>query len=304
MALFSKFKEGLKKTRASFSEKFARLTAAFQKVDEEFFEELEEILVLSDMGAASAGDVCEAVKERVKREKISDPNLIKGLVKEEIAKGLSEVSSEMRLDKKPSVIIVIGVNGVGKTTTIGKLAAKYKKEGKKVILAAADTFRAAAAEQLSIWADRVGAQIVKSDEGADPGAVLYDAITSAVSKGTDIVICDTAGRLHNKKPLMDELTKIYKVIEKALPETDVETLLVIDATTGQNGVIQAEQFSLATPITGIVLTKLDGTAKGGIVVPICKKLHIPVKFVGLGEGLDDLEPFSAEEFSEGLIGEE
>jgi fused signal recognition particle receptor len=303
MALFSKFKEGLKKTRASFSEKFALLTSAFQKVDEEFFEELEEILVLSDMGAVSATEICEAVKMRAKKERITDPVLIKGFVKEEIAKSLSEVSSEMKLGKKPSVIIVIGVNGVGKTTTIGKLAAKYKKEGKKVILAAADTFRAAAAEQLSIWADRVGVQIVKSDEGADPGAVLFDAITSANAKGADIVICDTAGRLHNKKPLMDELSKIYRVIEKALPETDVETLLVIDATTGQNGVIQAEQFSLATPITGIVLTKLDGTAKGGIVVPICKRLHIPVKFVGLGEGIDDLEPFSAEEFSDGLIGD-
>lgn len=303
MALFSKFKEGLKKTRASISEKLSALTGAFTKVDEEFFEELEEILVLSDMGAASASEICSAVKETVKKRKITEPSEIKGLVKEEILSILSSVDSKMKLSTAPSVIIVIGVNGVGKTTTIGKLAAKFKSEGKKVVLSASDTFRAAAAEQLSVWASRAGVQIVKHAEGADPGAVLYDALSSAVAKEADIVICDTAGRLHNKKPLMDELSKIYRVIEKTLPGADVETLLTIDATTGQNAVIQAEQFGAATPITGIILTKLDGTAKGGIVVPICKRLAIPVKFVGLGEQIDDLQPFDAAEFTEGLMGE-
>ncbi len=303
MALFSKFKEGLKKTREAFSDKFASLTSAFVKVDEEFFEELEELLVLSDMGAEAACDICEAVKHEAKKRRITDSSEIKGLVKEEILKILSSVDSSVKLETKPSIIIVIGVNGVGKTTTIGKLATRYKNEGKKVILSASDTFRAAAGEQLEIWAERAGVPIVKHFEGADPASVLYDAIASAKAKDADIVICDTAGRLHNKKPLMDELSKIYRVVEKVCPDVSLESLLVIDATTGQNAVIQAEEFSKATDLTGIILTKLDGTAKGGIVVPISKKMGLPVKFVGLGEGVDDLEVFDPVSFTDGLIGE-
>jgi fused signal recognition particle receptor len=303
MAFFSKFKDALTKTRESLGDKLNSLVGAFKSVDEEFFEELEELLILSDTGTDSAAALCEAVKKRVKKENISEPEKIKELLKEEIERILSEKSSEIDLSSAPSVIIVLGVNGVGKTTTIGKLAAKYKKEGKKVLLAAADTFRAAASEQLSIWADRAGVPIVKHSEGADPAAVLFDAISSAKAKNMDIVICDTAGRLHNKKPLMEELSKIYRVIEKASPESSKETLLVIDATTGQNGVVQVKEFSSAVPLSGIILTKLDGTAKGGIVIPICRDYSLPVKFVGLGEKEEDLEKFDPKLFSEGLLGE-
>jgi fused signal recognition particle receptor len=303
MAFFSKFKDALTKTRESLGDKLNSLVGAFKSVDEEFFEELEELLILSDTGTDSAAALCEAVKKRVKKENISEPEKIKELLKEEIERILSEKSSEIDLSSAPSVIIVLGVNGVGKTTTIGKLAAKYKKEGKKVLLAAADTFRAAASEQLSIWADRAGVPIVKHSEGADPAAVLFDALSSAKAKNMDIVICDTAGRLHNKKPLMEELSKIYRVIEKASPESSKETLLVIDATTGQNGVVQVKEFSSAVPLSGIILTKLDGTAKGGIVVPICRDYSLPVKFVGLGEKEEDLEKFDPKLFSEGLLGE-
>ena len=303
MAFFSKFKDALTKTRESLGDKLNSLVGAFKSVDEEFFEELEELLILSDTGTDSAAALCEAVKKRVKKENISEPEKIKELLKEEIERILSEKSSEIDLSSAPSVIIVLGVNGVGKTTTIGKLAAKYKKEGKKVLLAAADTFRAAASEQLSIWAERAGVPIVKHSEGADPAAVLFDAISSAKAKNMDIVICDTAGRLHNKKPLMEELSKIYRVIEKASPESSKETLLVIDATTGQNGVVQVKEFSSAVPLSGIILTKLDGTAKGGIVIPICRDYSLPVKFVGLGEKEEDLEKFDPKLFSEGLLGE-
>lgn len=303
MAFFSKFKDALTKTRESLSDKLNSLVSAFKSVDEEFFEELEELLILSDTGTDSALYLCEAVKKRVKRENISEPEKIREVLKEEIENILSEKSSEIDLSSAPSVIIVLGVNGVGKTTTIGKLAAKYKKEGKKVLLAAADTFRAAASEQLSIWADRAGVPIVKHSEGADPAAVLFDAISSAKAKNMDIVICDTAGRLHNKKPLMEELAKIYRVIEKVSPESSKETLLVIDATTGQNGVVQVKEFSSAVPLSGIILTKLDGTAKGGIVIPICRDYSLPVKFVGLGEKEEDLEKFEPKLFSEGLLGE-
>lgn len=303
MAFFSKFKDALTKTRESLSDKLNSLVSAFKSVDEEFFEELEELLILSDTGTDSALYLCEAVKKRVKRENISEPEKIREVLKEEIENILSEKSSEIDLSSAPSVIIVLGVNGVGKTTTIGKLAAKYKKEGKKVLLAAADTFRAAASEQLSIWADRAGVPIVKHSEGADPAAVLFDAISSAKAKNMDIVICDTAGRLHNKKPLMEELSKIYRVIEKVSPESSKETLLVIDATTGQNGVVQVKEFSSAVPLSGIILTKLDGTAKGGIVIPICRDYSLPVKFVGLGEKEEDLEKFDPKLFSEGLLGE-
>ena len=303
MAFFSKFKDALTKTRESLGDKLNSLVGAFKSVDEEFFEELEELLILSDTGTDSAAALCEAVKKRVKKENISEPEKIKELLKEEIERILSEKSCEIDLSSAPSVIIVLGVNGVGKTTTIGKLAAKYKKEGKKVLLAAADTFRAAASEQLSIWAERAGVPIVKHSEGADPAAVLFDAISSAKAKNMDIVICDTAGRLHNKKPLMEELSKIYRVIEKASPESSKETLLVIDATTGQNGVVQVKEFSSAVPLSGIILTKLDGTAKGGIVIPICRDYSLPVKFVGLGEKEEDLEKFDPKLFSEGLLGE-
>ena len=303
MAFLSKFKDALAKTRESFSDKFSTLVGAFRTVDEDFFEELTELLILSDTGMDSAESICEAVKKRVKKENITDPEKIKGLLKEEVETILSSVDCQMNIEKTPAVIIVLGVNGVGKTTTIGKLAARYKKEGKKVLLAAADTFRAAAAEQLTIWAERADVPIVKHGEGADPAAVLFDAIAKAKAKNMDIVICDTAGRLHNKKPLMEELSKIYRVIEKSAPSSSVETLLAIDATTGQNAVVQVKEFSSFLPLSGIILTKLDGTAKGGIVIPICRDYSLPIKFVGLGEKEDDLEPFSAHLFAEGLIGE-
>ena len=273
---------------------------SFTKIDDELFEELEELLVMGDVGVPTAEKICEELKKRVKKEGIKNPNEIHRLLEETVSDMLRG-GEELDLSTTPSIILVIGVNGVGKTTTIGKLANHLTKQGKKVILAAGDTFRAAAIEQLEIWADRSHCEIIKQNEGSDPAAVIYDAISAAKARHADVIICDTAGRLHNKKPLMDELAKINRIIDRELPDASKEKLLVLDATTGQNAVNQAEQFSLATGITGIVLTKLDGTAKGGVVLAIKEGLGIPVKYIGVGEQIDDLQPFDAEDFAKALF---
>ncbi len=303
MGFFNKIKEGLKKTRDGVVGSIDSMLKSFTKIDEELFEELEELLVMGDVGVATAEKICDVLRDKVKSEGITDPDAIMNLLKETVADMLKE-GNETVLNTKPSVILVIGVNGVGKTTTIGKLANYYVSQGKKVTLAAADTFRAAAIEQLQVWAQRSKADIVKQNEGSDPAAVVFDAISSAKAKGADIVICDTAGRLHNKKHLMDELAKIRRIIDRELPDADKEFLLVLDATTGQNAVNQAVEFSKATGISGIVLTKLDGTAKGGVVLAIKDGLNIPVKFIGVGEGVDDLQPFDAEDFANALFSKE
>ena len=300
MGLFSKIKQGLQKTRDSISNGVNSILNSFTKIDEELFEELEETLVMSDVGVVTAEAICGQLRKKIKETGITDPSQIKGLMKEIIAEMLGE-DEGLKLDTKPSVILVIGVNGVGKTTTIGKLASQLKANGKKVVLGAADTFRAAAIDQLGIWAERAGVSMVRSVEGTDPASVVFDTIASAKAKGADVIICDTAGRLHNKKNLMDELAKIYRVIGRELPDASVETLLVLDAATGQNAVNQAREFKNVADITGIVLTKLDGTAKGGIIISIRNELGIPVKFVGVGEGIDDLQPFNAAEFADGIF---
>ena len=274
---------------------------AFKKIDEEFYEELEEALILADIGMSTSLEIVERLRERVKEKHLTEQDEVKKELCDIVAEILKSEDSALKLDTTPTVILVIGVNGVGKTTTIGKLASRLKREGKEVVLAAADTFRAAAADQLEIWAERNDVRIVRLQEGADPAAVIFDGCVSARSKGADVLICDTAGRLHNKKNLMDELGKIYRVIERELPGARKEVLLVLDATTGQNAVNQAEEFNNAAGITGIVLTKLDGTAKGGIVITIREKLGIPVKFVGVGEGIDDLQEFNAEDFANALF---
>ncbi len=302
MGFFSKISAGLKKTRDSIMGSVNSMLHAFTKIDEELFEELEEILIMGDVGAPTSARICEELRRKVKEQGITDPALIKGLLAETVAEMLRG-GQELRLTTKPSVILVIGVNGVGKTTTIGKLAARFRAEGKRVVLGAADTFRAAAIEQLEIWADRSGADIVKHTQGADPAAVVFDSVAAAKARGADVVICDTAGRLHNKKNLMDELAKINRIIDRELPEADKEVLLVLDATTGQNAVNQAREFKNAAGITGIVLTKLDGTARGGVVLAIREDLDVPVKFIGVGEGIDDLQPFDPEDFARGLFEE-
>ncbi len=304
MGIFSKINNGLKKTRDSFLGVVNNIVNSFTKIDEDLFEELEEALVMSDMGMASAEGVIEALREKVKTDGITDPKEIYTALEEIIVELMGEEKG-LELNTKPSVILVIGVNGVGKTTTIGKLAANLKKEGKKVILGAADTFRAAAIEQLEVWADRAEVDIIKSVQGSDPASVVFDTIAAAKARGADVIICDTAGRLHNKKNLMDELAKISRIIGRELPEASVENLLVLDAATGQNAVNQAREFKNAADITGIVLTKLDGTARGGIVLSIHNELGIPVKFVGVGEGIDDLQPFDTKSFAHSLFaGEE
>ncbi len=303
MGFFHKIKAGLSKTRSALVNNVNSIINSFTKIDEEFFEELEEILVMSDMGVVTATDICDKLRAFVKKEGVTDPEIIKTQMAEIIFTMLDGDSS-LHLDTAPSVVLVIGVNGVGKTTTIGKLALQLKNDGKKVVLGAADTFRAAAAEQLEIWGERAGVSVVKSVEGTDPASVVFDTIQSAKAKKSDVIICDTAGRLHNKKNLMDELAKIYRIIKRELPEASLETLLVLDAATGQNAVNQAREFKNVADITGIVLTKLDGTAKGGIVVSIKNELQIPVKFIGVGEGIDDLQTFSARDFADGLISEE
>lgn len=300
MGFFNKIKEGLKKTRDAVIGQIDSMLKSFTKIDDELFEELEELLVMGDVGVPTAEKICEELKKRVKKEGIKNPNEIHRLLEETVSDMLRG-GEELDLSTTPSIILVIGVNGVGKTTTIGKLANHLTKQGKKVILAAGDTFRAAAIEQLEIWADRSHCEIIKQNEGSDPAAVVYDAISAAKARHADVIICDTAGRLHNKKPLMDELAKINRIIDRELPDASKEKLLVLDATTGQNAVNQAEQFSLATGITGIVLTKLDGTAKGGVVLAIKEGLGIPVKYIGVGEQIDDLQPFDAEDFARALF---
>lgn len=297
---FEKLKNGLKKTKEGFMSKVELLMNSFTKIDEDFFEELEETLILSDIGAETSMEICDRLRAAVKRTGATDPADVKQLLREIIAEMLTG-GNELKLETKPSVIMVIGVNGAGKTTTIGKLAANLKAQGKKVLVAAADTFRAAAIDQLNVWTDRAGVDIIKHTEGSDPAAVVFDALTAAKARGVDVVLCDTAGRLHNKKNLMEELKKIARVIDRELPGASVETLLVLDATTGQNAVNQAKLFSESAEITGIVLTKLDGTAKGGIIIPIKNELGIPVKLVGVGEKIDDLQPFVPADYVQALF---
>ena len=301
MGFFDKLKQGLGKTKDSFNEKINDIFSNFRKVDEELLEELEEILIMSDVGMDTSLSIIDGLRNRIKKEKIEDEESVKKALQEEMQKILDVEKPDLHLNTKPSVILVIGVNGVGKTTSIGKIANRLKKDGKKIMVAAADTFRAAAVEQLEIWANRAGGDIVKKDEGTDPAAVVYEAIKIAKENGTDIIICDTAGRLHNKKHLMDELAKIQRVIQKELPDADKEVLLVIDGTTGQNAIEQVKAFKETANITGLVLTKLDGTAKGGVVIGIVDKNHIPVKFIGVGEQIDDMEIFSSEDFVKAII---
>ncbi len=303
MGFFSKLTQGLKKTRDSISGAVGSMLSAFKTIDEDLFEELEEILIMSDIGMATSSKICNILRERVKEEKVKDPELIKNMLAETVAE-MIDGDKELHLTTKPSVLFVIGVNGVGKTTTIGKIAAQMKNSGKKVILGAADTFRAAAIDQLAVWADRAGVEMVKSAEGADPASVVFDTIAAAKARGSEVIICDTAGRLHNKKNLMNELAKMYRIIKRELPEADVETLLVLDATTGQNAVNQARDFKEVADITGIVLTKLDGTARGGVVLAIMDELQIPVKYVGVGEQIDDLQPFNPGDFAKAIFTEE
>jgi len=300
MGFFSKIKAGLQKTKTSISDGITSIVNSFTKIDEDLFEELEELLVMSDVGVETSLKICDELRARVKRDGITDPAEIKVIMHNIIVEMLGQ-DKGLDLSTKPSVILVIGVNGVGKTTTIGKMSLLLKKSGKKIMLGAADTFRAAAIDQLAVWADRADVTMVKSVEGSDPASVVFDTIASAKSKGADVIICDTAGRLHNKKNLMDELAKIYRIIKRELPDSAVETLLVLDAATGQNAVNQAREFKNVADITGIVLTKLDGTAKGGIVIAIHNELNIPVKYVGVGEGIDDLQPFNAKEFADGIF---
>ena len=303
MGFFGKISQGLKKTRDSLMNSVSSVLKGFTRIDDELFEELEEILVMGDVGANTASRICQQLREQVKAQGVTDPSEIRSLLKKIVSDMLAG-GQELVLNTKPSVILVIGVNGVGKTTTIGKMAAGFKAQGKKVILGAADTFRAAAIEQLEIWADRAQVDIVKHGQGADPAAVVFDTISAAKARGADIIICDTAGRLHNKKNLMDELAKIGRIIDRELPDADKEILLVVDATTGQNAVNQAREFKSAAGITGIVLTKLDGTARGGVVLAIREDLQVPVKFIGVGEGIDDLQPFDPALFAAGLFEEE
>ena len=298
---FARLKEGLGKTRKNILGSVDSVLGAFTKIDEDLFEELEEALIMADLGVQTTMDICDNLRKRVKKEGVTDPSHIKTMLSEEISGILLDgCESEFELET-PSVVLVIGVNGVGKTTTIGKIASLYKREGKTVMLAAADTFRAAAIDQLAIWGERCGVDVIKHEENSDPAAVVFDAVNAAKSRKTDILICDTAGRLHNKKNLMEELKKISKVIEREYPHAHKEVFLVLDATTGQNALQQAKLFKEAADITGIVLTKLDGTAKGGIVVAIKSELKIPVRFIGVGEGIDDLQKFDAESFSKALF---
>ena len=301
MGFFDKLKKGMNKTKTSFDEKINNIFSSFRKVDEEFLDELEEILIMSDIGMDTSIKIINALRERIKKEKLQDEEEVKQALREEMQKILDVTDISLHLETKPSVILVVGVNGVGKTTSIGKIANRLAKDGKKVVVAAADTFRAAAVEQLEIWAKRAGSDIVKREEGVEPASVVYDAIKITKEKQADVLIVDTAGRLHNKKYLMDELNKIQKVIQKEMPDADKEVLLVIDGTTGQNAISQVKAFKEETPITGLVLTKLDGTAKGGVVIGIVEENRIPVKFIGIGEQIDDMEIFNSEDFVKAII---
>ena len=303
MGFFDKLKNGLTKTRESIAKQVNNVFSVFVKVDDELFENLEEALIMADIGVETSTYIIEKLRDNVKHKHITDGNLVKEELKSIISEILSTLDTTVDTSTTPSVILVIGVNGVGKTTSIGKIASHYKSMGKKVLLAAADTFRAAAIDQLDIWAQRSGCDIIKHQENSDPAAVVFDACTAAKARGADILICDTAGRLHNKKNLMAELAKINRVIERELPDSARETLLVLDATTGQNAVSQAKLFSEAADITGIILTKLDGTAKGGIVISIAKGQNVPVKFVGVGEGIDDLQEFNSDDFAKAIFEE-
>lgn len=303
MGFFDKLKNGLTKTRESIAKQVNNVFSVFVKVDDELFENLEEALIMADIGVETSTYIIEKLRDNVKHKHITDGNLVKEELKSIISEILSALDTTVNTSTTPSVILVIGVNGVGKTTSIGKIASHYKSIGKKVLLAAADTFRAAAIDQLDIWAQRSGCDIIKHQENSDPAAVVFDACTAAKARGADILICDTAGRLHNKKNLMAELAKINRVIERELPDSARETLLVLDATTGQNAVSQAKLFSEAADITGIILTKLDGTAKGGIVISIAKEQNVPVKFVGVGEGIDDLQEFNSNDFAKAIFEE-
>jgi len=300
MAFFDRLKDGLKKTKDAVFGQVNNIFKAFVKVDEELLEELEELLIMADTGVASAEDIIEKLRERIKDERITEGEDAKQALREILIEAIGE-GEELKLNTSPSVILVIGVNGVGKTTSVAKLANVYKNQGKKVVLAAADTFRAAAIDQLAVWAERVGVDLIKHTEGSDPAAVVFDAVNAAKSRRADVLIVDTAGRLHNKKNLMDELAKINRVISRELPDCDRETLLVLDSTTGQNAVNQAKEFKNAAEITGLVMTKLDGTAKGGIVFSIKKELNIPVRFICVGEKVDDMQPFVASDFVNALF---
>lgn len=300
MGFFKKISDGLKKTRDSFMGALTGLVNSFTKIDEELFEELEEILIMSDIGVNTASKICDELRARIKKDGVTDPSLIKGMLKEIVAEMVAG-DVELKINTKPSIILVIGVNGAGKTTTIGKLALQLKNQGKSIVLGAADTFRAAAIDQLGVWADRAGVPMISNAEGSDPASVVFDTIATAKARDTDVIICDTAGRLHNKKNLMDELAKIFRIVKRELPNADMEALLVLDATTGQNAVNQAKEFGNVTEISGIVLTKLDGTARGGVVVTIQDELNIPVKFIGVGEQIDDLQPFVPEDFANALF---
>ncbi len=300
MGFFNKIAEGLKKTRDSMMGKVDALLNSFTKIDEEFFEELEENLIMADVGAVTSARICENLRKKVKEKGLTDASDVKAALKEIIAEMLSG-DEQLDLSTKPTVILVIGVNGVGKTTTIGKLANNLRQDGKKVLLAAADTFRAAAIDQLQIWADRAQVELVRHEEGSDPAAVVFDAVNAGKARGCDVVICDTAGRLHNKKNLMDELSKIARVIDREAPGSSKEVLLVLDATTGQNALNQAKLFQEAAGLTGIILTKLDGTARGGVVIGIKEELNIPIKYIGVGEQIDDLRPFNSKDFVDALF---
>ncbi|HIU51595.1 MAG TPA: signal recognition particle-docking protein FtsY [Candidatus Merdicola faecigallinarum] len=301
MGFFEKLKNGLSKTKHSFDEKINAVFSNFRKVDEDLLEELEEALIMSDMGMDTSVKIINELRDRIKKEKIEDEEAVRQALREEMVKMLKIEDGNLKLETPLSVILVVGVNGVGKTTSIGKIANRLKNDGKKVVIAAADTFRAAAVEQLQIWADRAGCEMVRRKEGSDPASVVFDAIKVAKQNNADVLICDTAGRLHNKKYLMDELAKINKVIDKELSDCSKETLLVIDGTTGQNAISQVKAFKETAPITGIILTKLDGTAKGGVIVGIVEENKIPVKFIGVGEQIDDMEVFSPEDFVKAII---
>lgn len=298
MSFFEKLKQGMSKTRKNIAEKLSGVFSVFTKVDEELLEELEETLILCDLGVNTATSVIEQLRRQIKEEKLKEVDQAKNALKQLL---LELVQFEQQEETFPKVVLVVGVNGAGKTTSIGKIAHVYEQQGRKVLLAAADTFRAAAAEQLSIWAERAGVPIIKYGEGHDPAAVVYDAIDSAKHRGSDVILCDTAGRLHNKKNLMNELGKISRVIDREYPEAARETLLVLDGTAGQNSLFQAREFANTVKIDGIVLTKLDGTAKGGFIFAIREELGIPVKYIGVGEGIEDLQPFNAREFIDSLI---
>ncbi|MEI3392148.1 MAG: signal recognition particle-docking protein FtsY [Clostridia bacterium] len=301
MGFFDKLKTGLNKTKESFNTKINNVFSNFRKVDEDFLEELEEVLIMSDMGVDTSVKIVNNLRKRIKKDNIKDEEEVKRALREEIKAIFDEVENKLNLDTKPSVILVVGVNGVGKTTSIGKIANRLKQDGKKVVIAAADTFRAAAVEQLEVWANRAGCELVKKEEGHDPASVVYEAIRRTKETSADVLIVDTAGRLHNKKYLMDELHKIKKVINKEMGDLSQEVLLVLDATTGQNAINQVKAFKQETDVTGLVLTKLDGSSKGGVVVGIVEENKIPVKFIGVGEQIDDMEIFNSEDFAKAII---